>query len=86
MLVSNNVLLSKTSLYMNYRGAAFVHNISGGNLNVISYDSRLTPYLKPHSTFVEGLHDNPGGGVQFINNLFDVGAKLITEKGKSIRK
>ena len=70
MLVTNNILLSKTSLMMNSSGAAFAHNIFGGNMKVISYDNRLTPYLKPHSTFVAGLHDNPGGDVQFINNLF----------------
>ena len=70
MLVSNNVLLSKNSLLMNSSGAAFVHNIFGGKMEVISYDSRLTPYHKPHSTFVAGLHDNPGGDIQFINNLF----------------
>jgi alpha-L-arabinofuranosidase len=70
MLVDNNVLLSKTSLLMNSSGAAFVHNIFGGKMDVINYDSRLTPYHKPHSTYVAGLHDNPGGDVQFINNLF----------------
>ncbi|SDS34657.1 alpha-N-arabinofuranosidase [Mucilaginibacter mallensis] len=70
MLISNNILLSKNSLYMNSSGAAFVHNIFGGKINVISYDNRLTPYLKPHSTFVAGLHDNPGGDIHFINNLF----------------
>lgn len=69
-LISNNILLSKRSLLMNSGGAAFVHNIFGGNINVIAYDSRLTPYHKPHSTFVEKLHDNPGGDIQFINNLF----------------
>jgi alpha-L-arabinofuranosidase len=70
MLVSNNILLSKTSLLMNSSGAAFVHNIFGGIMNVINYDSRLTPYHKPHSTFVVALHDNPCGDIQFINNLF----------------
>jgi alpha-L-arabinofuranosidase len=70
MLVSNNILLSKTSLLMNSSGAAFVHNIFGGKMDVINYDSRLTPYHKPHSTFVVALHDNPGGDIQFINNLF----------------
>jgi alpha-N-arabinofuranosidase len=39
-------------------------------MDVITYDTRLTPYHKPHSTFVEALHDNPGGDVQFVNNLF----------------
>jgi alpha-N-arabinofuranosidase len=70
MLVDNNVLLSKTSLLMNSSGAAFVHNIFGGKMDVINYDNRLTPYHKPHSTFVAGLHDNPGGDIRFINNLF----------------
>jgi alpha-N-arabinofuranosidase len=70
MLVDNNVLLSNTSLLMNSSGAAFVHNIFGGKMDVINYDSRLTPYHKPHSTFVAGLHDNPGGDIRFINNLF----------------
>ena len=70
MLVDNNILLSKTSLLMNSSGAAFVHNIFGGKMDVVDYDSRLTPYLKPHSTFVSALHDNPGGDIQFINNLF----------------
>lgn len=70
MLVSNNILLSKTSLLMNSSGTAFVHNIFGGKMDVIGYDARLTPYHKPHSTYVTVLHDNPGGDIQFINNLF----------------
>lgn len=70
MLVSNNILLSKTSLLMNSSGAAFVHNLFGGKMDVVKYDSRLTPFHKPHSTFVTALHDNPGGDIQFINNLF----------------
>ena len=70
MLINNNILLSKTNLLMNSSGAAFVHNIFGGKIDVIACDERLTPYHKPHSTFVEALHDNPGGDMQFINNLF----------------
>jgi alpha-N-arabinofuranosidase len=70
MLVSNNVLLSKTSLLMNSSGAAFVHNLFAGKMDVIDFDARLTPYHKPHSSDVVALHDNPGGDVQFINNLF----------------
>ncbi|MBS0029246.1 right-handed parallel beta-helix repeat-containing protein [Chitinophaga sp. 22321] len=70
MLVSNNVLLSETSLLMNSSGAAFVHNIFGGKMDVVNYDGRLTPYHLPHSTSVAALHDNPGGDIQFINNLF----------------
>jgi alpha-N-arabinofuranosidase len=74
MLVSNNILLSKTCLLMNSSGAAFVHNLFGGKIDVVNYDSRLTPYMKPHSTYVAALHDNPGGDVQFVNNLFVNGA------------
>lgn len=70
MLVSNNILLSKTNLLMNSSGAAFVHNIFAGKMDVVSYDSRLTPYHKPHSTYVVALHDNPAGDIRFVNNLF----------------
>ncbi|SMO71969.1 DUF1565 domain-containing protein [Solitalea koreensis] len=69
-LVTNNLLLSKLSLLMNTNGAAFAHNIFGGAFSVYGYDARLTPYLKPHSTFMNALHDNPGGDMQFMNNLF----------------
>lgn len=70
ILVSNNILLSPVSLLMNSSGVAFAHNLFGGAMNVIAYDSRLTPYHKPHSTYVASLHDNPGGDVRFLNNLF----------------
>ncbi len=70
MLVSNNILLSNTSLLMNSSGAAFVHNLFGGKMDVVAYDARLTPYQLPHSTYVAALHDNPGGDIQFVNNLF----------------
>lgn len=73
MLVSNNILLSNSNLLMNSSGAAFVHNLFGGKTKVIYYDSRLTPYMKPHSTYVVSLHDNPSGNIQFLNNLFVTG-------------
>lgn len=76
MLISNNLLLSKTSMLMNASGAAIVHNLFGGKIDVVNYDSRLTPFMKPHSTYVTALHDNPGGDVQFINNLFVNGADV----------
>lgn len=70
MVVSNNILLSPTNLLMNLRGAAVVHNLFAGKMDVVEYDSRLTPLMKPHSTYVVALHDNPGGDMQFVNNLF----------------
>jgi alpha-N-arabinofuranosidase len=73
ILVSNNILLSGTSLLMNSSGVAFAHNLFGGKMDVIPYDARLTPYHPPHSTFVAGLHDNPGGDIRFLNNLYVLG-------------
>ncbi|UKJ07961.1 DUF1565 domain-containing protein [Solitalea lacus] len=70
ILISNNVMLSPTNLKMNASGVAFVHNLFAGRMDVITYEKRLTPYHKPHSTDIAGFHDNPGGGLQFINNLF----------------
>jgi alpha-L-arabinofuranosidase len=83
MLVSNNIMLSPTSLLMNSSGAAFVHNIFGGKMDAIGYDARLTPYHKPHSTFVAELHDNPGGDIRFINNLFINGGDA-SQYGKAL--
>ena len=83
MLVSNNVLLSKTNLLMNSSGAAFVHNIFAGGMTVVNYDGRLTPYHKPHATDVTGLNDNPGGDVQFMNNLF-VNAANVSQYDKAL--
>jgi len=73
-LLSNNIFLSKKNLLAVSSGIAFTHNLFAGILDVKYYDSRLTPYLKPHSTYVDGLLDNPAGDVQFINNLFVKGS------------
>ena len=70
LLFANNACLSGVSALMNSSGVAFVHNLLSGPIHVIHYDSRLTPLMKPHSTFVTALHDNPSGDVRFINNLF----------------
>ena len=71
ILVSNNIFLSeKKNLWILSSGIAFVHNIIAGIIDVNPYDKRQSPYHKPHSTFIEGLHDNPGGDIRFINNLF----------------
>lgn len=70
MMVYNNIFLSKVNVFMNSRGALFAHNLFNGKINVVSYDSRLTPYHKAHSTTIEALHDNPAGDIQFRNNLF----------------
>lgn len=68
-LVDNNIFLSKMSLALNSQGGAFAHNLICGGAGVNEYDARMTPYLKPHSTKIAGLHDNPSGDLRFINNL-----------------
>ncbi|QIH32980.1 right-handed parallel beta-helix repeat-containing protein [Sphingobacterium sp. DR205] len=75
-ILANNIMLSTKNLLMNAQGAAFVHNLFAGKIEVVAYDSRLTPYLKPHSTELVALKDNPGGDVQFINNIFAKGADI----------
>lgn len=68
---------------MNSSGAAFAHNLFKGKIDVIHYDARLTPYMKPHSTYVVALHDNPSGNIQFINNLFVNGGDA-SQYGKAL--
>lgn len=69
-LFDNNLLLSKTSLSINAHGGAYVHNLFAGGMDIYPYDARLTPYLKPHSTELTDLHDNPGGDDRYFNNVF----------------
>jgi len=70
LLVSNNIMLSPSSMRMNSSGVTIAHNIIGGSIDATAFDSRITPYHKPHSTQIADMHDNPGGDVQFLNNLF----------------
>lgn len=69
-LADNNLFLSPTSLSLNSQGGAFVHNIFAGAVKLYSFDGRETPFFRPHSTTLAGLHNNPGGDVRFYNNLF----------------
>jgi alpha-L-arabinofuranosidase len=68
-VVDNNVFLSQTSLHVNSQGGAFAHNLFCGGVNLVEYDGRQTPYMKPHSTEVAGYHDNPCGDLRFVNNI-----------------
>ena len=69
-LVDNSLLLSEVSLRSWSQGGAFAHNLFGGAIIPLDYDARTTPFHKPHSTEVAGLHDNPGGDDRFYNNVF----------------
>ncbi len=68
-LIDDNIFLSPTTLLIVSRGGAFVHNLMAGEIHVVPYDARQTPFMKPHSTEVAGLHDNPLGDVRFIDNI-----------------
>lgn len=70
MLIANNLMLSDNNLMINAKGAAFAHNLFAGKSVVIVYDSRQTPYHKPHSTSIEKLATNEGGDMKFISNIF----------------
>lgn len=75
-LFDNNLLLSPVSLRDNSQGGAYVHNLFAGTVARMRFDSRETPYLKPHSTAIAGLHNNPHGDDRFYNNLFVKRANL----------
>ena len=69
-LVDNNIFLSRMTLLTASQGGAFVHNLIAGGITVKSFDGRMTPFHKAHSTELAGLHNNPCGDDRFYNNLF----------------
>jgi len=68
-LVDNNLFLSPRFLRDWSQGGAYVHNLAMGNVE-IRPQGRRTPFHKPHSTEVAGLHNIPGGDDRFYNNIF----------------
>ncbi|NTW37601.1 MAG: FAD-dependent oxidoreductase, partial [Syntrophobacteraceae bacterium] len=48
---------------------AFVHNLITGSIRVNDYDARQTPFHRPHSTEIAGMHDNPNGDDRYYNNV-----------------
>lgn len=75
-VVENNIFLSGRSLYCDSRGGAYAHNLMVGRVDVSHGEGRHTPYHKPHSTEVVGLHPCPSGDNRFYNNLFAGGTGL----------
>ena len=69
-LVANNIFLSHQALLVVSQGGAYAHNLIAGNIVVYRFDGRQTPFLKAHSTELDGLHNNPNGDVRYYNNLF----------------
>ena len=68
--VDNNLFLSTYSLNNRSQGVLFAHNLFAGAFRIVPHDTRMTPYLKPHSTATAQLHDNPCGDNHFYNNIF----------------
>lgn len=75
-LVYNNLFLSCVSQRIFSQGGAYAHNLFCGTIDLNQHETRETPYMKPHSTVVVGLHDNPSGDMKFYNNLFAQGGRL----------
>lgn len=69
-LIDHNIFLSRISQRSVSQGGAYAHNLFCGGTELIPFDARRTPYLKPHSTIIAGLHDNPDGDMRFYNNIF----------------
>jgi alpha-N-arabinofuranosidase len=69
-VVDDNIFLSPMAFLVNSHGGAYVHNLIAGGTHLILHDDRLTPFHKPHSTELAGLHDNSSGDDRFYNNLF----------------
>jgi len=68
-LVDNNLFLSARTLLSVSQGGAYVHNLIGGNVHLIGFDGRMTPFHKAHSTELAGMHDNPLGDDRYFNNV-----------------
>ncbi len=69
-LVDNNIFLSPRAILVCSQGGAYVHNLIAGELYLDPFNGRTTPFHKPHSTELAGMHDNPCGDDRFYNNLF----------------
>lgn len=74
-LVDHNILLSEKITHQSH-GGAFVHNLFGGNVQVMGKDARHTPFMKPHSTEIMGVKPLPDGDDRFYNNVFLGGGGL----------
>jgi len=71
IVVDNNIFLSPFfARGVISRSVAFTHNLIGGKMPLVSWNLRIPPFCKPHSTEIAGVHDCPSGDHSFYNNLF----------------
>ena len=69
-VVDHNLFLSPGTLLCVSQSGAYVHNLIAGSLHSNPFDGRMTPFHKPHSTEVAGMHNNPNGDDRYYNNIF----------------
>ncbi len=74
ILFDNNLVLSpRRSLAFNSQGIAVVHNLVVGPVGNSRHDKRATPFHKPHTTELAGMHadseTNDSGDHRFYNNI-----------------
>lgn len=72
VLVDNNLFLSPEQAQVKLsQGVAFINNLIAWTIwKTPLVDERETPYLAPHGTSIEGLHNCPCGDVTYFNNIF----------------
>ena len=69
VLVDNNIMMSKRSLYDSAQGNAYVHNFFGGEIEQREEEQRTTQYFLPHSTEIAGVSKVFDGDEHFCNNI-----------------
>ena len=89
VFVANNIMLSRNGSSMS-QGIAYVHNLITGNISGGQdrcAGGRLTYFYEPHGTTSLGKVPNPGGDLQWYNNILTKDASLRNwdEPGLPIR-
>lgn len=86
-LVDNNIFLSPYTLLDASGGGAYVHNLVAGAVRIRPEKTRSTPFHKPHSTELAGLHKVLGDDERFFNNLLvgHNGLKAYGKKATNLR-
>lgn len=78
ILIANNILLSKKTLNLS-QGIACVHNLIGGEIaggKDRCAGGRLTFFYEPHGSVSLGKAPNPGGDLQWDNNILSAQASF----------
>lgn len=75
-VVDHNVMLSGRALCDWSQGGAYAHNLIAGSVHPEPELSRETPFLRPHTTGINGMASITGGDTRFCNNVFVSGNGL----------